>query len=132
MVSIDWPVVMGVLLTLLGGLGTAGGGAWWWFKRAKTPVSPKPATVPVVTRFTNTVDTEPVSDVRGADDPAPPGAVAWVQDIVAAMGAAKADSILPALVAGESRDIARARRIGELEGKKAASPVSDEKAKVTL
>jgi len=53
--------------------------------------------------------------VRDADDPAPPGAVDWVEDIHKAMGSAPATTILTSLKAGQSRDQARAARIAELQ-----------------
>lgn len=52
---------------------------------------------------------------RSADAPAPPGAVEWVTDIVEAMGAADAETILKALRDGATRDQARMIRIEELE-----------------
>ena len=52
---------------------------------------------------------------RSADAPAPTGAVEWVKDIVAAMGAAKAETVLKALEDGATRDQARMIRISELE-----------------
>lgn len=54
---------------------------------------------------------------RSADEPAPPGAVAWVLDIDEAMGSASAESKFKALQIGASRDEARSLRISELETK---------------
>jgi hypothetical protein len=52
---------------------------------------------------------------RGADEPPPPGAVAWVADITQAMGAAASEDVLAALEAGATRDKARELRIASLE-----------------
>jgi len=98
MISIDWPQVIGAILISLSGLGgLAWGGkvAWTKFRTAK-PLDPSE---------------------RLADEPAPPGAVAWVADICDAMGNAPDSTKLGALLAGSTRDHARALRITELEAK---------------
>ena len=102
MIAIDWQQIIAYLL--LGGSGIGGliwGGkvAWTKFRSGK-----------------------PASSERSADDPAPDGAVEWVEDIVVAMGEASAESVLRALRDGASRDDARSRRIGELERSQEAKP----------
>jgi len=97
-ISIDWQQVIGSIL--IGGSGL--GGAIWaaivgWKKFR--PVKSGDETL------------------RPADEPAPAGAVEWVNDICEAMGAASAESKLKALLVGSTRDNARAFRITELEGK---------------
>lgn len=123
MLSINWSHIFAVVLLVIGGAGTTAlvpVGAykayqWWKARQAAKPavvpakVSPvAPAVVP---------DKSAVVDpaVRGADDPAPEGAVEWIKDIKTAMGGSSAESMLAALLAGESRDKARSRRISELE-----------------
>ena len=54
---------------------------------------------------------------RGADEPPPPGAVAWVNDIATAMSAAASEDVLAALEMGATRDKARELRIASLEQK---------------
>ena len=54
---------------------------------------------------------------RGADEPPPPGAVAWVNDIANAMSAAASEDVLAALEMGATRDKARELRIASLEQK---------------
>jgi hypothetical protein len=98
MISIDWQSVIAYLLLSasgLGGIGYAAHAAWTKFRSLK-PAEPKQ---------------------RAADEPAPPGAVEWVQDIDAAMGDAPDTSKLAALKAGATRDTARSLRIAELEAK---------------
>jgi hypothetical protein len=55
---------------------------------------------------------------RSADAGPPPGAVDWIVDIQAAMGASHASNVLEALTDSCSRDQARARRIEQLEASK--------------
>lgn len=123
MVSIDWSTAAGVLLV--------GGGAitgvvavllalvknWASIKKRLTFKSV--VSIPTASQKTQEAPLEVANDMaikkRGADEPAPPGAIKWVQDIREAMGSAKAESILASLTAGESRDQARSRRIAELE-----------------
>jgi hypothetical protein len=96
MVSIDWPQVIGAILIAVSGLGGlvwGGKAAWARFRVAK-----------------------PAGETqRAADEPAPDGAVEWVSDICQAMGSAPDSSKLAALLAGATRDHARALRITELE-----------------
>lgn len=98
MVEINWQAVFGVLLIVAGG----GWSGWQWWSGKRTAKPPE-ATV-----------------TRSADEPPPPGAVEWVNDIHAAMGDASAESILGCLVGGYTRDEARSERIKELEGNKPA------------
>jgi hypothetical protein len=94
MVEINWQAVFGLLLIAAGG-GWAG---WQWWSGRRGETAPQ-ATV-----------------TRLADEPPPPGAVEWVQDIQSAMGDASAESILTCLEDGATRDEARSARIKELEG----------------
>lgn len=112
-ITVDWSFV-GMVLVVLGGIGTAILAVTKWpaFKAASSgvlsvPQIAAPVDAPVV-------DTAVVT-WRGADVPAPPGAVDWVLDICAAMSMAEPGTILEALKIGESRDQARTRRIAELE-----------------
>jgi hypothetical protein len=101
-VSLNWqPIVGGLLLAV----GAVVAGVQWWRSRPHAAQTAKPA--------------KGESQKRSADEPAPPGAVQWVNDIIVAMGAAKADSVLAALADGATRDKARMLRIAELEGKPA-------------
>ena len=121
MLSINWSQILAVVLLVIGGAGTTAlipvagykGYQWWKARKAAKPVVPAKATPAT----TVTVDKATVVDlaVRGADDPAPDGAVEWIKDIKTAMGGSSAESMLAALLAGESRDKARSRRIAELE-----------------
>lgn len=123
MLSINWSQIFAVVLLVIGGAGTTAlvpvagykGYQWWKARKAAKPTVVPPKATTVVT--TVTVDKATVVDpaVRGADDPAPEGAVEWIKDIKTAMGGSSAESMLAALMAGESRDKARSRRIAELE-----------------
>ena len=95
MIEINWPEVIHWMLLIFGGIGTAGVAVGW----AASGSSDKPK--------------EP--ETRSADESPQVAAVNWVADIVAAMGSAPAESKLAALLAGETRDQARSRRIAELE-----------------
>lgn len=111
-----------MVLLVIGGAGTTAlvpvagykGYQWWKARKAAKPTVVPAKATPAVTV---TVDKATVVDpaVRGADDPAPDGAVEWIKDIKTAMGGSSAESMLAALLAGESRDKARSRRIQELE-----------------
>lgn len=111
-----------MVLLIVGGAGTTAlvpVGAYkayqWWKARQAAKPAVVPATVTPVSPAVvpNKAVVEPA--VRGADDPAPDGAVEWIKDITAAMGGSSAESMLAALLAGETRDQARSRRIRELE-----------------
>ena len=106
-VELNWQPILGVLLV-------AGGAAWaafqTWQSRAMKPVQTK-----IVAKPDGTIS--PVPPQRSADEPSPPGAQEWVQDIAAAMGDASAESKLTALRDGLTRDQARTLRIAELEAK---------------
>ena len=98
MISIDWQQIIGAVLfgaSAIGGIVYGGKVAWTKFRTAK-PAEPSE---------------------RLADEPAPPGAVEWVADICDAMGNAPDSTKLGALLAGSTRDHARALRISELEAK---------------
>lgn len=135
MLSINWSQIFAVVLLVIGGAGTTAlvpvagykGYQWWKARKAAKPAVVPPKETTVVT--TVTVDKATVVDpaVRGADDPAPEGAVEWIKDIKTAMGGSSAESMLAALLAGESRDKARSRRIAELE--KSSKPKADVPAK---
>ena len=137
MLSINWSQIFAVVLLVIGGAGTTAlipvagykGYQWWKARKAAKPAVVPAKATPVAT--TVTVDKATVIDpaARGADDPAPEGAVEWIKDIKAAMGGSSAESMLAALLAGESRDKARSRRIQELE--KATKPQAAVPAKET-
>lgn len=98
MISIDWQQLIAYLLlggSTLGGIAYGGKAAWNKFRTAK-PATPSE---------------------RSADEPAPPGAIEWVEDICTAMGSAPPETMLKALKVGSSRDNARALRVAELEAK---------------
>ena len=123
MLSVNWSQIFALVLLVICGAGTTAlipvagykGYQWWKARQAAKPavvpakVSPvAPAVVP-----NKAIVVDPA--VRGADDPAPDGAVEWIKDIKTAMGGSSAESMMAALLAGESRDQARSRRIAELE-----------------
>jgi len=95
MISIDWQFLVAIVLLTIGAGGTL-------FLLGKQ----------LYKFFWNPF---PEESARGADDPAPPGAIEWVEDICIAMGSAPSTSILNSLRAGQSRDQARAARIVELQ-----------------
>lgn len=128
-----------MVLLVIGGAGTTAlvpvagykGYQWWKARKAAKPTVVPAKATPAVTV---TVDKATVVDpaVRGADDPAPDGAVEWIKDIKTAMGGSSAESMLAALLAGESRDKARSRRISELEQSnkpKAVAPAKEVEVK---
>lgn len=100
-VSLNWQPIVGGLLLIAGAVFAA---VQWWRSR---PVHQQAAQTGKPAQ----------SQKRSADEPAPPGAVQWVNDIMLAMGDAKAESVLSALADGATRDQARMLRIAELEGK---------------
>jgi len=112
-ITVDWSFV-GMILIVLGGIGTAilAVAKWPAFKAASSGV----LSVPQIAAPINApvAEGDPAAS-RGADVPAPPGAVDWVLDICKAMSMAEPGTILEALKIGESRDQARTRRIAELE-----------------
>lgn len=97
--SVNWPLVGGIALVCLSPLIWFAPAIW----RRLASIVPHAA------------QTDKPAAKRSADAPAPVGAVDWVKDIVAAMGAAKAETILKALEDGATRDQARMIRISELE-----------------
>ena len=100
MISIDWQSILAYLLLSVSGLGgIAWGGKTAWAK-LKT-FAPKPEG----------------EVTRAADEPAPVGAVEWLEDMWGAMGDASDTSKVEAAKAGCSRDQACMRRIAELEAK---------------
>jgi len=116
------------VMLVVGGIGTAIVAAYLAYQWWKTRQSLKPAVVPakvspVAPAVVPGKATVVAPAVRGADDPAPAGAVEWYLDICAAMGScveeamenSSARSLLDSLKAGESRRQASDRRIAILE-----------------
>jgi hypothetical protein len=100
--SINWLEIAGWIVLTIGAIGCsvyAGKKTAEWMNR-EYPIAPKPTAT------------------RSADAGPPPGAVEWVIDIQAAMGASHASNVLEALTDSCSRDQARARRIEQLEASK--------------
>lgn len=106
-VSLNWQPIVGGLLLIAGAVFA---GVQWWRSRPQSPRD-------WLDSKTQTDGKPSQSQKRSADEPAPPGAVQWVNDIMLAMGSAKAESVLSALADGATRDQARMLRIAELEGK---------------
>jgi len=99
MVQINWQEIIGAVVLLIGGLGSAiAAGKWFLSARQTAITTAQPARMP---------DTGP-----------PDGAVDWAADLVSAMGQASADSKLVQILAGANRDQAQAARIAELEAAK--------------
>ena len=99
MIEINWQEIIGAVVLLIGGLGSAtAAGKWFMSARHTAITTAQPARMP---------DTGP-----------PDGAVAWAADLVAAMGQAPADSKLAQILIGANRDQAQAARIAELEAAK--------------
>ena len=98
MVQINWQEIIGEVVLLIGGLGSARAAGRWMSARKTAITTAEPARMP---------DTGP-----------PDGAVAWAADLVAAMGQAPADSKLAQILIGSNRDHAQAARIAELEAAK--------------
>ena len=99
MVQINWQEIIGAVVLLIGGLGSAtAAGKWFMSARHTAITTAQPA--------------------RMADTGPPEGAVAWAADLVAAMGQAPADSKLAQILIGANRDQAQAARIAELEAAK--------------
>lgn len=104
--QIDWLFLTATLLTGIGGIGSLLFGGKWFIGQRRAIV-PTPSTT------------------RSADAGPPPGAVEWVLDITAAMGASHASCVLEALSEGCCRDRARARRIEQLEAGKPVTPTQE-------
>lgn len=126
-VTVNWIPILGIGLIVVGLIGGAiVGGLVWYSKRSSSPVK-EPVKIPakpVVSVTTlDGIFPEKIPAKRGADDPAPPGAIEWVQDIVDAMSAAGAPSKLEALLAGSSRNMAQLKRIKEVEAAEASTEV---------
>ena len=116
-ISVNWSAIAGVALIGSGVLGSVGYAIYWYLTRQKPlkPVVPSPEKSVVTVTATDVVKAETKPGKRGADDPPPVGAVAWVEDIVDAMSAAEPKSKLEALLAGASRNMAQDKRIKEVE-----------------
>lgn len=116
-ISVNWSAIAGTGLIVVGGMASIAYALAWYMNREKTvkPVVPSPekSVVTVTATDLKQITAKPVK--RGADDPPPPGAVAWVEDIVDAMSAAEPQSKLEALLASSSRNMAQAKRIKEVE-----------------
>lgn len=100
MVDVNWEPIVGSALLAIGAVWSLIAGGLAWIRRSKAPAA-------------TTVTADPLA--RSADSGPPPDAVAWVVDIVDAMGMAPESSKLAAILAGLTRDQARAKRIQELE-----------------
>ena len=99
MIEINWQEIIGAVVLLIGGLGSATAAGKWVLSARHTAITTAlPARMP---------DTGP-----------PEGAVDWAADLVAAMGQAPADSKLAQILIGANRDQAQAARIAELEAAK--------------
>lgn len=99
--QLDWPQILGTIIAGIGAIGSLLFGGKWFLTQRRS-ILPTPSTS------------------RSADAGPPPGAVEWVVDITTAMGASHASCILEALADGCCRDVARARRIEQLE----ATPIT--------
>ena len=99
MVQINWQEIIGAVVLLIGGLGSATAAGRWFMSARQTAITT-------------------AQPVRMADTGPPDGAVAWAADLVAAMGQAPADSKLAQILIGANRDQAQAARIAELEAAK--------------
>lgn len=123
MLSVNWSQIFAIVLLVIGGAGTTAlipvagykGFQWWKARQAAKPAVVPAKVIPVAPSITPNDATVVDLAVRGADDPAPAGSIEWIKDITAAMGGSSAESMLDALLAGETRDQARSRRIKELE-----------------
>ena len=99
MIEINWQEIIGAVVLLIGGLGSATAAGRWFMSARHTAIS---IALPA----------------RMSDSGPPEGAVAWAADLVAAMGQAPADSKLAQILAGSNRDQAQSARIAELEAAK--------------
>ncbi len=99
MIEADWQEIIGAIVLLIGGIGSAAASGKWFMSARKTAMMS-------------------ASAVRIADTGPPEGAVAWVADLVSAMSDAPPESKLQQILIGANRDQAQAARIAELEGKK--------------
>ena len=98
MVQINWQEIIGAVVLLIGGLGSATAAGKWFLAARKTAIT----------------TAQPV----WMSDRPPEGAVDWAADLVAAMGQAPAESKLAQILIGSNRDEAQAARIAELEASK--------------
>jgi len=99
MVQINWQEIIGAIVLLLGGLGSATAAGKWFLSARQTAITT-------------------AQPSRMADTGPPDGAVDWAADLVSAMGQAPADSKLAQILIGANRDQAQAARIAELEAAK--------------
>ena len=99
MVQINWQEIIGAVVLLIGGLGSATAAGRWFLAARKTAITT-------------------AQPVWMSDAGPPEGAVDWAEDLVAAMGQAPADSKLAQILIGANRDQAQAARIAELEAAK--------------
>ena len=96
MIEINWQEIIGAVVLLIGGLGSATAAGRCFMSARQTAITT-------------------AQPVRMADTGPPDGAVAWAADLVSAMGQAPADSKLAQILIGANRDQAQAARITELE-----------------
>ena len=99
MVQINWQEIIGAVVLLIGGIGSATAAGKWFMSARKTAITT-------------------AQPARMADTGPPDGAVDWAADLVSAMGQAPADSKLAQILIGANRDQAQAARIAELEAEK--------------
>ena len=99
MIEFNWQEIIGAVVLLIGGLGSATAAGRWFMSARQTAITT-------------------AQPVRMADTGPPDGAVDWAADLVAAMGQAPADSKLAQILIGSNRDHAQAARIAELEAAK--------------
>ena len=99
MIEINWQEIIGAVVLLIGGIGSATAAGKWFISARQTAITT-------------------AQPARMSDTGPPEGSVAWAADLVAAMGQAPADSKLAQILIGANRDQAQAARIAELEAAK--------------
>ena len=99
MIEFNWQEIIGAVVLLIGGLGSATAAGKWFLAARQTAITT-------------------AQRARMSDTGPPDGALDWAADLVAAMGQAPADSKLAQILIGANRDEAQAARIAELEAAK--------------
>lgn len=115
-VSLNWQPTIGGLLLIAGAVFA---GVQWWRSRPRSPrdwLDPKPSSTE---EWLKRIDGEKPPRKRAADEPAPIGAVEWVEDICGVIQGAPDSLILSVLKKGGSRESAL---IAERETRKPAEP----------
>ena len=117
-VSLNWQPILGGLLLVAGAAFAA---FQWWRARPTVQQAAQTARPSATDQWLKRIDGQQSLRKRAADEPAPPGAVEWVEDICGVIEGAPDSLILSVLKKGGSRESAL---IAERETRKPSEPTA--------